>query len=137
MRLDKEELGYRLQEWRNRWEALPKRTRLILGVGVPAGAVMLLLLAIVWWPRGGAAPIPRTEALETARQVAPRLQDDPRFATIQVISIPPTAEAPDGKLLVRGSVETEDDLEDLRGLIVGRSPNIRIEWQVGVHASDP
>jgi len=91
-----------------------------------AGGVALA--AVVVYPYSRAAETNQNIALGRVWivKVMPTLNKDDRFGRVQLLAMA----ADSGSLLCSGVVENEQELDQLRRLLLGSKPPLRIRWDV-------
>lgn len=138
MRIDAQELRYRLDNLKDRLATVEKRTLYIVGGGGALGLVLLVVLAVIWWPSGGppksehsAADFAATKAVATLLR---EIKDEERFAGVRIFTGPADARHPDGSVMVMGRVPTQADSADLKqivtDIIAKKAGGVDMNWTV-------
>ena len=102
-----------------------------VGTAVSIGAVVLVVLTL-WWnhfsPEGKRRARVEAARIHARDVLTPLLAKQPRFAEVRATEW----WKDDGYLRLKGGVETEADLQDLKQLVMSTHPPAPVAWEVDV-----
>jgi hypothetical protein len=138
MRIDAQELRYRLDNLKDRLATVEKRTLYIVGGGGVLGLGLLIVLVVIWWPSGGPPKVEHSPADYTAAKAVATLvreiKDEERFAGVRIFSGPADVRHPDGSIMVMGRVPTQPDSDDLKKIVTDilakKASGVDLNWTV-------
>jgi hypothetical protein len=133
MRFDRDRLRYAIDGARSRLGELPRRTVLIVAIGLPLVLVLSAVLIVLVASSGGSNELVAPAALKSAdfmSDVQSVINENEKWAAVRIIA----GDSNSGKerILIMGSVPHQGDLDSLRKRIQSAAPPVGVDWQVVV-----